>query len=269
MKPMKFLSYLFLVLGSGLFAQSISPQVINAAGGVRPLGNAGATLSDNVGEPLTDMLGPSSNAIITQGFLQPEVVATQNFTITLFKTDVSCADKDDGSISTVFNTPPPPGYQVSYIWTPTVVCPGKNCPSIDSLRAGTYGLTVLVKYTTLAGVQKTDSVKIAPTNTNAKSTTVTDLNGPCKVKIYTGVNINGGNNGHLHIDNISEFPNNRLTIYNRWGAQLYDEKGYDNTSKFWPAKDDLDKLQASTYFYVLDLGDGSKPIKGWVELVKN
>lgn len=263
MKPMKRLTYLFLLLGGGLFAQTITPQVINSAGSHYVMSN-GASLTDNVGEPFTAMLGPVDDAIITQGFLQPEVFTAMTPTVTLAKNDVTCADKDDGRISTALNVTLPSSYTVSYIWTPTTACPAQNCSTIDSLRAGTYSLKVVISYSTLGVGIKTMTASV----TNSVQT-VTDLNGPCKVKIFTGVTINGGNNGHLHIENISEFPNNRITIYNRWGAQLYDEKGYDNITKFWPTSDDLNKLLPSTYFYVLDLGDGSKPIKGWVELLKN
>lgn len=265
MMQMRFFLYILLLFGSGLFAQGISPQVINSSGSHRTMSN-GASMADNVGEPFTETFGPVNNAMITQGFLQPVVISVPSLMVTVFKNDVTCADKDDGRISTAVTTELPPGYKLTYIWTPTINCPAQNCTTIDSLRAGSYSLTVIANYTTVGGQAKTMTVSISPAS--ASITSVADLNGPCKVKIFNGVSIDGGNNGHLHIENIEEFPNNRITIYNRWGAQLYDEKGYDNTSRFWPAQEDLGKLQPSTYFYVLDLGDGSKPIKGWVELVK-
>jgi gliding motility-associated-like protein len=88
--------------------------------------------------------------------------------------------------------------------------------------------------------------------------------------VFTGITMNGdGLNDVLFIENISEFPNNRLTVYNRWGTQLYDQQKYDNLTNAWPTADDANKLVSSTYFYVLDLGDGSKPLKGWIELIKN
>jgi gliding motility-associated-like protein len=258
---MKYFLHIILMLSGSLVAQSVSPEVINSAGAHQPLGNNGASVTYNVGEPFTETVGPNSNVMVTQGFIQPIAIAAYNFTVTAFKNDVTCSDKDDGRISTALTTAAS-NYKISYIWTPTVTCPARNCTAIDSLRAGSYGLKVIATYTLLSGTVRNDT--LADTTIY-----VTDANGPCKVKIFTGVNINGGNNGHLHIENISEFPNNQLTIYNRWGAQLYNEKGYDNITKFWPGSDELNKLLPSTYFYILDLGDGSKPIKGWVELIKN
>ncbi|MBL7932534.1 MAG: gliding motility-associated C-terminal domain-containing protein, partial [Bacteroidia bacterium] len=78
-----------------------------------------------------------------------------------------------------------------------------------------------------------------------------------------------GVNDAFTIDNIEQFPKNRVLIFNRWGEKLADIQGYDNVSKFWPERGQATKYPSSTYFYIVELGDGSKPIKGWVELMKN
>jgi gliding motility-associated-like protein len=99
---------------------------------------------------------------------------------------------------------------------------------------------------------------------------IQDLNGPCQVQVFTGITINAdGKNEHLYIENIEQYPNNTVTVFNRWGTQLYSGKGYDNVNKFWPSVDEADKLVAGTYFYVLEIGDGSKTRKGWIEIIKN
>lgn len=253
--------------GGGLWAQSlppVTPEVINSAGGSYFFSND-ASVMFSVGEPFTETMAQAAGPLLTQGFIQPDAVGAYSYTVNITKSDVTCSDKDDGKISTAITALSPSAYTVTYIWTPSVACPGSDCPSLDSLRSGFYTLTALVSYKNLAGAVKVMSATVLP----SPNITIADVNGPCKVKIFTGVNINGGQNGHLHIENISEFPNNRLTVYNRWGAQLYDQQGYDNVTKFWPASDDQGKLLPSTYFYVLDLGDGSKPLKGWIELIKN
>lgn len=256
---MKYLLYISLILGVGnISAQVISPQVLNAAGNSRALGSTGVSISDNVGEPFTLTLG--SGASISQGFLQPDALTLTTPTVILIHNDVPCHGRNEGNISTAITAVP--GYSLVYVWTPTTVCPAGNCSSLDSLSAGVYTLQATFTYTTAGNkiviYQITDTVVIR------------DVNGPCKVKVFTGVNINGSNqNDHMYIQNIEEFPNNRVTIYNRWGIQLYDQRSYDNTTVYWPSQDDRIKLLPSTYFYVLDLGDGSKAIKGWVELIKN
>jgi gliding motility-associated-like protein len=258
----KLLYILLLFFSLSAWAQSISPQVLNAAGSQRPLGSSGITVTDNVGEPFTETLGPSNNLLLSQGFIQPEVILNPDFDLDVLVNDLTCNLKNDGSISTTLTTNAFK-YDVQYIWTPTLVCPTNDCKSLDSLKTGTYSLSVIVNYTTVAqkSIQKTikDTILV-----------VKDLNGPCRAKVFTGITLNGdGVNDRLLIENISEFPNNRLSIYSRWGTLLYDTKGYNNRDKFWPSPDEADKLVAGTYFYILDIGDGSKPLKGWVEIMKN
>jgi gliding motility-associated-like protein len=59
----------------------------------------------------------------------------------------------------------------------------------------------------------------------------------------------------------SKYPNNKSSIYNRWGTEIYSQVGYDNS---WDAKD----LPDGTYWYVLDLGDGSEVKKGFVTVMR-
>lgn len=240
------------------FGQTITPQVINSAGQSYPTGVSGVYITDNIGEPFTETIG--SNFIISQGFLQP--LTTAIATLSIIHNDVSCKDKKDGNISIALSNLLP-NAQIQYIWTPSVVCPNSNCSRIDSLIAGTYSVKIMITYSIQGGGFKTDSLIPAPIIIN-------DVNGPCRIKIYTAVSPNDdGSNDSWQIDNISEFPANHVSIYNRWGQQVFETHGYDNVSKFWPTKEDLNKLVSSTYFYVINLGDGTSSLKGWVELIKN
>ncbi len=255
MKVKKECLFLLMFIGSNYFCQTISPAVINSAGKSYSVNVSGVYVSDNVGEPFTQTLnGP--NQIITQGFLQPLTTAVAS--VSVIKNDVSCQDKKDGNISvSVSNLFP--NSQVNYIWTPTISC---NCNKNDSLAPGTYSLMILITHSTTGGF-KTDTLKPAPTLIN-------DANGPCRVKIYTVITPNGdGNNDILQIDNISDFPNNHVAVFNRWGNQIFETKHYDNISNFWPQKEEISNLASSTYFYVVKLGDGTNPLKGWIEIIKN
>src|SRR5690606_10985384 len=90
------------------------------------------------------------------------------------------------------------------------------------------------------------------------------------VKIFNAVTPNDdGKNDKWMIQGISEFPDNSVVIFNRWGMKVFSAAKYGNVSVVWPTNDDVSNLPSGTYFYIVDLGNGSKPIKGWVELIKN
>jgi gliding motility-associated-like protein len=271
---MKKVLYIILVLcccrSSG---QTITPQVFNSAGSERDLGNTGFTLLDNIGEPFIQTIG-NDTIVVTQGFIQPDAVSKNEFTASVVVNDISCNGKDDGLISTAINTKAF-GYEVKYYWKPAAICPGDDCSSIENLKVGNYSLTIVCSFTTLGGKAKSDTVYIAPADStvgNIKRPVlrIQDLNGPCQVQVFTGITINGdGKNEHLYIENIEQYPNNTVSVFNRWGTQLYRDTGYDNVNKFWPRVEEADKLVAGTYFYVLEIGDGSKTRKGWIEIIKN
>lgn len=70
------------------------------------------------------------------------------------------------------------------------------------------------------------------------------------------------------VRNIEQYPNNTLLIFNRWGEEVFTARPYTNN---WEGKADgglnSDKgLPVGTYYYVLDLGDGSDIRKGYIYL---
>lgn len=250
---MKYFKYIFIFCALKFTAQTINNEVINTAGQTHTI-NSNFIYTDNVGEPfiLTEQTG---TYILNQGFLQ---VYNSGPTILITYNNVSCADKTDGnisiSVSNVLST-----QTVSYIWQPNNYCPSSTCNIIDSLVAGVYNVTVSIK-TNIGG---SFTEKLYP----QIPITITDINGPCKVKIYNTITSNGdGINDFFTIDNIEEFPDNEITIFNRWGKQLYNRKNYDNKNG-WPTANE--KITPSTYFYILNLGKSINPIKGWVEILKN
>jgi len=259
---MKKIFYIILVfVCCNLNSQTITPQVINSAGMAYPNGVNGVFITDNVGEAVIETLGPNANVMISQGFLQPDITSKIGPKLSWIKNDVSCKDKKDGNISLTLSNILP-FYNITYSWSPNAGCSANNCSNLDSLVAGTYYAEVIISYTTPSGLVS-DTLRTGQILIN-------DLNGPCRVKIYSAVTPNGDNTNDIwQIDNITEFPNNQVMIFTRWGHKVFETTGYDNTTKFWPDKDNLNKLDPSTYFYIITLGDGSNSLKGWVELIKN
>ena len=114
------------------------------------------------------------------------------------------------------------------------------------------------------------------------SVTVTDFNG-CKGSdsIYIDVcNVNkilgkitntftpNGDNAHdtWEINNIGLFPYAKIDVFDRWGRRVYHcDGGYNNDwNGTWKGK----KLPMDTYYYIIDLNNGAKPITGTVTIVR-
>jgi len=90
-------------------------------------------------------------------------------------------------------------------------------------------------------------------------------------RIYNAFSPNGdGRNDVWVIDGIGQFPNNTVQIFNRWGNLVYKVRGYDNTARVWRGQSNEgiilgDKeVPDGSYFYVVDLGDGSEAASGYV-----
>ena len=83
-----------------------------------------------------------------------------------------------------------------------------------------------------------------------------------------------GFNDNFQIDCITRFPNNNVKIFNRAGVLVYEIDGYDNAEKSFKGLGEKgayaigNDLPNGTYFYVIDKGDGSKLISGFLELIR-
>ncbi|MEM8964820.1 MAG: Ig-like domain-containing protein [Bacteroidota bacterium] len=89
--------------------------------------------------------------------------------------------------------------------------------------------------------------------------------------IYEGFSPNDdGANETWWIEGIENYPNNSVQIFNRWGNKIYEVKGYNNNDRSWGSTSSVGlvlgdtKVPDGTYFYIIDLGDGSKPRKGYI-----
>jgi len=75
------------------------------------------------------------------------------------------------------------------------------------------------------------------------------------IQVHQGLSPNGdGINDFLLIDNISQYPDNKLMIMNRNGQLVFETRGYDNSSKIFDGHSNKNgQLQLpGTYFYQLD-----------------
>ena len=85
---------------------------------------------------------------------------------------------------------------------------------------------------------------------------------------------NDNNNDRWEIKGISAYPNNSITIFNRWGNAVYRAQGYDNQQIVWEGTANQGlivgggQLPEGTYFYVVDLGPEEGPQSGYVVLMR-
>jgi gliding motility-associated-like protein len=106
---------------------------------------------------------------------------------------------------------------------------------------------------------------------NACDTALVVVEVECDYEIFIpeGFSPNGdGVNDLFEIVGLHRYPNNRVTIFNRWGRKVYDARNYQND---WDGRSQdaltlgTGTLPEGTYFVVLDLiGSGLKPVKGYV-----
>lgn len=103
------------------------------------------------------------------------------------------------------------------------------------------------------------------------------------IEIYNLVTPNDdGKNDYFMIENINNFPNNKVEIYNRWGVKVYDTKNYDSNGNVFQGYSDgrvtmnkNEKLPSGTYFYIVvyeyQSAQGSRMIKksGYLHLENN
>ena len=83
---------------------------------------------------------------------------------------------------------------------------------------------------------------------------------PGNVIIYNAISPNDDNqNSFFFIDGISNFPNNSVQIFSRWGVKVFETTGYNETDNVFTGFSDgratinkEEQLPTGTYFYVLN-----------------
>jgi gliding motility-associated-like protein len=127
--------------------------------------------------------------------------------------------------------------------------PASQSPSLVASQDITY---VVVGAST-EGCQESDSVSISITS---------------GLVIYSGFTPNGdGINDLWDIDFAEYYPNIVVMVYDRWGRQVFFSEGYSD-DKRWDGRFNQEDLPIGTYYYVVELKDGSKPLKGPVTIVR-
>lgn len=77
-----------------------------------------------------------------------------------------------------------------------------------------------------------------------------------------------GFNEEVVFDILDDYPNNLLTVFNRYGQVVFEASPYDNTWK-GTSRETNETLPDGTYYYILELGDGQKVLKGYITLLSS
>ncbi|MEM1258669.1 MAG: gliding motility-associated C-terminal domain-containing protein, partial [Bacteroidota bacterium] len=85
------------------------------------------------------------------------------------------------------------------------------------------------------------------------------------IEVFNVITPNGdGIHDVLRIENIENYPNNTVKIYNRWGVLVFETRAYnssgnvfDGTSEGRVTVDQDSRLPVGTYFYIIDYEDDS------------
>ena len=143
--------------------------------------------------------------------------------------------------------------------------------TIGSLANGaieTLTITAIVikngVYTNTATISGNESEINTANNTSTIETFPSDF------FIPAGFSPNGDAiNDVFFIRGIENYTSNKFVVFNRWGNKVYETSNYQNT---WDGKSTLglkvggDELPTGTYFYILNLGDGTDVFKGTITL---
>jgi gliding motility-associated-like protein len=131
--------------------------------------------------------------------------------------------------------------------------------STDNCGTGSLSYTADITSFTEEG---TFTVTLTVTDASGNSSTCTSevsVKQPVKpLKIPSGFSPNGdGIADTWEIQGLREYPDNSVTIFNRWGGKLFEAKPYLND---WAGQTTVGtvpgNLPAGTYFYQLELGEG-------------
>ena len=74
-----------------------------------------------------------------------------------------------------------------------------------------------------------------------------------------------GINDYLILNCHQDYPSSLFQVFDQYGNNVYEMSGYDSS---WDGRGNNGPLPKGTYFYVLDLGDGSNVQKGWIQIIR-
>ncbi|EJF10471.1 T9SS C-terminal target domain-containing protein [Pontibacter sp. BAB1700] len=138
---------------------------------------------------------------------------------------------------------------VSYQWEPAASLSNANVSNPVARPDVTTTYTVTI--TTEEGCTATDEVTV---------TVIPAITAP------NAFSPNGDRvNDVWEIENIQNYPDARVEIFNRWGNQIFNSTGYATP---WDGTYNGESLPVATYYYIIYLNSSEKPISGHVTIIR-
>lgn len=230
------------------------------------LGDCSSELSD----PVTVNVVPASEAtdmVISITTPATSINSTDPFTYTITVKNNGPATATGVNVSDVL----PAGVEFVQLTNPT-----KGSGNYDNNKGLTWTVgqlapgeeatvTVVVRPKTSGDITNTATVHADQADPNPDNNTATIINTQTGLTIPNVFTPNGDNvNDVFVIAGLQRYPENELTIINRWGATVYQKKGYQNN---W----DGSGLLEGTYFYLLKVHTSAQKwdtYKGYLTLLR-
>lgn len=187
--------------------------------------------------------GEYSYAIVDDGGCEAsgEVVINEPEPITVLETIVHppCGNSADGSIQLESEA------DMIYSWLGEIS--NESSSFITNLQGGAYSVIVEDANGCLAQIEFT----------------LIPLEESC-LRIPTGFTPNNdGYNDVWEIVGVDEFPEIRVSVFNRWGQELYNSIGHEDP---WDGTHNGIQLPMASYYYVITLAPGETPLTGHVTI---
>ncbi|RYY26393.1 MAG: PKD domain-containing protein [Sphingobacteriaceae bacterium] len=242
----------FTALGS--ICEEISPIQFTQAQDIS--GNKGTGVYSGAGVTANGLFSPAAAGVgvhpIKYVFTTESGCAdslTQNITVNPTPTVDAGVNRSVHIGESVTLSPKATGNNITYKWTPAT---GLNNPNIARPVATpqddiTYRLTV----TSADSCSATDTVSIRI------------LKIPIIPNTFTPNS--DGTNDVWNIQNLDRYPDCIMDIYNRYGMLMYHSIGYNRP---WDGRYKGEEVPVGTYYYVLNLKDGTKNYGGYVTVIR-
>lgn len=187
------------------------------------------TVADSIGCILKD----------TTHIIQPNSLSLFLYSTTQFNGhNITYVKGNDGMIDLTVHGGTGP---YSYLWSNN-----STTEDLNNLYAGFYNVIVI----DTNGCRATDTI------------TLTE---PFELEMPSGFSPNhDGKNEFFLIHGIESYPDNEVTIYNRWGNIVYNKIEYKN--EWYGNSNNGQSLPDATYFVILEINNGEIVKKGYVEL---